>query len=144
MIKKRSLGLLMSQSCLNMRSGILWLKRNFLSTGTDSRIGFGYRLGEHADIQVQFEIGPQKETKTIGTASNKRSVKPADEFEIEKEDKKVKFYWRLEMVQWFIFISFSKIKHLGWKIGSSRHKIPNQKSSQTHQWSKLRWFQKKL
>lgn len=34
--------------------------------GTDSRVGFGFRLGEHADFQVMFELGPQKFTKPIG------------------------------------------------------------------------------
>lgn len=34
--------------------------------GTDSRVGFGYRLGEHADFQVLFELGPQTNTKAIG------------------------------------------------------------------------------
>lgn len=27
--------------------------------GTDSRIGFGYRFGNHADTQVILELGPQ-------------------------------------------------------------------------------------
>lgn len=57
-----------------------------MSIGTDSRIGFGYRLGDHADFQVQFEIGPQKETKTIGTStSNKRNVQLEDEHEVHRE-----------------------------------------------------------
>lgn len=60
-----------------------------LLTGTDSRIGFGYRLGDHADIQVQFEIGPQKETKAIGVSSNKRSVKPDDEMNAKNKVVKV-------------------------------------------------------
>lgn len=37
-----------------------------IKKGTDSRVGFGFRLGEHADFQVQFEIGPQKFTRPIG------------------------------------------------------------------------------
>jgi hypothetical protein len=57
-----------------------------LSSGTDSRVGFGYRLGDHADFQVQFEIGPQKETKAIGTnTSNKRHVHPDEELKVQKE-----------------------------------------------------------
>ncbi|GAB0099743.1 uncharacterized protein DMENIID0001_156300 [Sergentomyia squamirostris] len=51
--------------------------------GTDSRVGFGYRLGDHADFQVLVELGPQKFTKPIGetsmTSSNsKRNVNPDD------------------------------------------------------------------
>lgn len=37
-----------------------------IKKGTDSRVGFGFRLGEHADFQVQLELGPQKFTKPIG------------------------------------------------------------------------------
>lgn len=51
--------------------------------GTDSRIGVGYRLGEHADFQVLVELGPQKFTKPIGgdqamNTNSKRNVNPAD------------------------------------------------------------------
>lgn len=35
--------------------------------GTDSRLGFGFRLGNHADFQTILEIGPQKNTKPLGT-----------------------------------------------------------------------------
>ncbi|XP_058122338.1 uncharacterized protein LOC131293158 [Anopheles ziemanni] len=47
-----------------------------IKKGTDSRIGFGFRLGEHADFQVQLELGPQLNTRPIGTAagSSKRYV----------------------------------------------------------------------
>lgn len=38
--------------------------------GTDSRVGFGFRLGEHADFQVMFELGPQKFTKPIGMCND--------------------------------------------------------------------------
>ncbi|CAO1369279.1 unnamed protein product [Diamesa hyperborea] len=63
-----------------------------IKKGTDSRVGFGYRLGDHADFQVQFELGPQKETKAIGTGSSnsKRNIRPADEWQIEKQLKKEK------------------------------------------------------
>lgn len=37
-----------------------------IKKGTDSRVGFGYRLGEHADFQVLFELGPQTNTRPIG------------------------------------------------------------------------------
>ncbi|XP_058818981.1 uncharacterized protein LOC131681900 [Topomyia yanbarensis] len=48
--------------------------------GTDSRVGFGFRLGDHADFQVQFEIGPQQRTRPIGTnsGSSKRNVESDD------------------------------------------------------------------
>lgn len=42
-------------------SGIPQLKK-----GTDSRVGYGFRLGEHADFQILFEMGPQKFTKPLG------------------------------------------------------------------------------
>lgn len=37
-----------------------------LKKGTDSRVGFGFRLGNHADFQTILEIGPQKYTKPLG------------------------------------------------------------------------------
>lgn len=44
-------------------------------------MGFGFRLGEHADFQILVELGPQKETRplgdqdsTDGSAFNKRHV----------------------------------------------------------------------
>ncbi|XP_053971950.1 uncharacterized protein LOC128872862 [Hylaeus volcanicus] len=43
-----------------------------IKKGTDSRLGVGFRLGEHADFQVLVELGPQTETDPIGTADNKR------------------------------------------------------------------------
>ncbi|KAH8282442.1 hypothetical protein KR054_007752 [Drosophila jambulina] len=55
------------------------------NTGTDSRLGFGFRLGEHADFQVMVELGPQKETRPIGEPSqddqsfNKRQVSSSDQ-----------------------------------------------------------------
>uniref|UniRef100_A0A1B0FJS8 Citrate transporter-like domain-containing protein n=1 Tax=Glossina morsitans morsitans TaxID=37546 RepID=A0A1B0FJS8_GLOMM len=52
-----------------------------IKKGTDSRLGFGFRLGEHADFQILVELGPQKETRplgdqdsTDGSAFNKRHV----------------------------------------------------------------------
>ncbi|EDW29021.1 GL19494 [Drosophila persimilis] len=56
-----------------------------IKKGTDSRLGFGFRLGEHADFQVLVELGPQKETKPIGEPSkddqsfNKRQVSPTEQ-----------------------------------------------------------------
>ncbi|XP_053676247.1 uncharacterized protein LOC128726459 [Anopheles nili] len=40
-----------------------------IKKGTDSRLGFGFRLGEHADFQVQLELGPQLNTRPIGASS---------------------------------------------------------------------------
>ncbi|XP_058794178.1 uncharacterized protein LOC131665930 [Phymastichus coffea] len=37
-----------------------------IKKGTDSRVGVGFRLGEHADFQVLVELGPQKETEPLG------------------------------------------------------------------------------
>lgn len=76
----------------------------FYIAGTDSRIGFGYRFGDHADFQVQFEIGPQKETQPIGTASpSKRNIRPANEFQIERAVRKEKVTTH---VRTFILINF--------------------------------------
>ncbi|XP_046592606.1 uncharacterized protein snsl isoform X1 [Neodiprion pinetum] len=43
-----------------------------IKKGTDSRLGVGFRLGEHADFQVLVELGPQQETERIGTSDSKR------------------------------------------------------------------------
>ncbi|KAL4711244.1 hypothetical protein ACJJTC_019085 [Scirpophaga incertulas] len=34
-----------------------------LITGNDHRLGFGFRLGNHADFQVTYELGPQTYTR---------------------------------------------------------------------------------
>lgn len=52
-------------------------------------------LGDHADFQVQFEIGPQKDTKAIGTSSSsKREVQTGSEFPAKriKSEEKVKIF----------------------------------------------------
>ncbi|XP_030754992.1 uncharacterized protein LOC115881590 [Sitophilus oryzae] len=45
--------------------------------GTDSRIGWGFRLGDRADFQVMVELGPQLNTQPLanqgGSSTNKRS-----------------------------------------------------------------------
>ncbi|XP_012270959.1 uncharacterized protein LOC105694664 [Orussus abietinus] len=43
-----------------------------IKKGTDSRIGVGFRLGQHADFQVLLELGPQTETEPIGTLESKK------------------------------------------------------------------------
>lgn len=46
-----------------------------IKKGTDSRFGFGFRLGEHADFQVLVELGPQKFTKPIGEFEEANDLK---------------------------------------------------------------------
>ncbi|XP_036147822.1 uncharacterized protein LOC105837398 [Monomorium pharaonis] len=43
-----------------------------IKKGTDSKLGIGFRLGQHADFQVLIELGPQTETDPIGTNDAKR------------------------------------------------------------------------
>ncbi|XP_035719538.1 uncharacterized protein LOC118440510 [Vespa mandarinia] len=43
-----------------------------IKKGTDSRLGIGFRLGEHADFQILFELGPQTDTDPIGTNESKK------------------------------------------------------------------------
>ncbi|XP_064537322.1 uncharacterized protein snsl isoform X2 [Drosophila montana] len=56
-----------------------------IKKGTDSRLGFGFRLGEHADFQVLLELGPQKNTRPLGEPSkddqsfNKRQVSASEQ-----------------------------------------------------------------
>lgn len=45
-----------------------------IKKGTDSRIGFGFRLGEHADFQTVIELGPQKYTKPLGKLTQKMCI----------------------------------------------------------------------
>ncbi|XP_055683054.1 uncharacterized protein LOC129789946 [Lutzomyia longipalpis] len=64
--------------------GVIFSTIPQIRKGTDSRVGFGYRLGEHADFQVLLELGPQKFTKPIGegdqmtNTNSKRNVDPED------------------------------------------------------------------
>ncbi|EDW04220.1 uncharacterized protein LOC6562631 [Drosophila grimshawi] len=56
-----------------------------IKKGTDSRLGFGFRLGDHADFQVLLELGPQKDTQPLGDPNkedqsfNKRQVSAIDQ-----------------------------------------------------------------
>lgn len=46
-------------------------------TGIDSRFGFGFRLGPHADFQTVVELGPQTNTNPIsanGTVAKRQSL----------------------------------------------------------------------
>ncbi|XP_073965322.1 uncharacterized protein [Choristoneura fumiferana] len=36
-----------------------------IKKGTDSRVGFGFAFGNHADFQVMFELGPQTNTAPL-------------------------------------------------------------------------------
>ncbi|KAJ8706267.1 hypothetical protein PYW08_010893 [Mythimna loreyi] len=36
-----------------------------IKKGTDSRVGFGFAFGNHADFQVMFELGPQTNTQPL-------------------------------------------------------------------------------
>lgn len=70
--------------------------KNFIyflfTSGTDSRLGFGFRLGEHADFQVMVELGPQKNTRPIGdqdnmdgSSFNKRQVNKRQQLAAQQE-----------------------------------------------------------
>ncbi|XP_044763534.1 uncharacterized protein LOC123320305 [Coccinella septempunctata] len=50
-----------------------------IKKGTDSRVGWGFRLGDRADFQFLVELGPQKYTQALAnepdkTVSNKRNT----------------------------------------------------------------------
>ncbi|CAG4949350.1 unnamed protein product [Parnassius apollo] len=36
-----------------------------IKKGTDSRVGFGFAFGNHADFQIMFELGPQTNTMNL-------------------------------------------------------------------------------
>lgn len=83
-------------------------------TGTDSRLGWGFRLGDRADFQVMLELGPQKNTQRLANQqddnnNSKRNTldsltetlyaqrqleKKIKERKIQNEKKKVKYYQR--------------------------------------------------
>ncbi|XP_049883932.1 uncharacterized protein LOC126379267 [Pectinophora gossypiella] len=51
-----------------------------IKKGTDSRVGFGFAFGNHADFQVMFELGPQTNTQNLtgqGFQSNNKRQAPA-------------------------------------------------------------------
>ncbi|RVE45611.1 hypothetical protein evm_009724 [Chilo suppressalis] len=53
-----------------------------IKKGTDSRVGFGFAFGNHADFQVMLELGPQTETKNLtgtgfaSTSSKRQAPSP--------------------------------------------------------------------
>lgn len=48
-----------------------------IKKGTDSRLGVGFRLGEHADFQILIELGPQTETDQLGTSNDAKRRRDA-------------------------------------------------------------------
>ncbi|KAJ9593920.1 hypothetical protein L9F63_014634 [Diploptera punctata] len=44
-----------------------------IKKGTDSRLGLGFRLGEHADFQVLLELGPQTNTQPLGPNADSKT-----------------------------------------------------------------------
>uniref|UniRef100_A0A1A9WKM7 Uncharacterized protein n=1 Tax=Glossina brevipalpis TaxID=37001 RepID=A0A1A9WKM7_9MUSC len=59
---------------------------------TDSRLGFGFRLGQHADFQILLELGPQQATRPLGdqvsmegSSFNKRHVNKQQEEAVQRE-----------------------------------------------------------
>ncbi|KAJ8667123.1 hypothetical protein QAD02_008785, partial [Eretmocerus hayati] len=46
-----------------------------IKKGTDSRLGIGFRFGEHADFQIIMELGPQYETTPLKHPLSKEETK---------------------------------------------------------------------
>ncbi|KAJ2943471.1 hypothetical protein O0L34_g12276 [Tuta absoluta] len=46
-----------------------------IKKGTDSRVGFGFAFGNHADLQVMFELGPQTNTGKLAPAGFQSTAK---------------------------------------------------------------------
>ncbi|XP_035456478.1 uncharacterized protein LOC118280506 [Spodoptera frugiperda] len=66
-----------------------------IKKGTDSRVGFGFAFGNHADFQVMFELGPQTNTQALNgqgfqsTSSNtKRQVNSPPPAKLHKNKEK--------------------------------------------------------
>ncbi|XP_013199172.2 uncharacterized protein LOC106142091 [Amyelois transitella] len=64
-----------------------------IKKGTDSRIGFGYAFGNHADFQVLLELGPQTNTQNLtgsgfGTSNAKRQAPPLQPLKLNKSREK--------------------------------------------------------
>ncbi|CAH0699578.1 unnamed protein product [Spodoptera exigua] len=64
------IGLMLSRGCgvYAMRHRHLGLKQEKERGGNDHRLGFGFRLGNHADFQILYEFGPQLVTKPLQTS----------------------------------------------------------------------------
>ncbi|XP_068622078.1 uncharacterized protein snsl [Battus philenor] len=63
-----------------------------IKKGTDSRVGFGFAFGNHADFQVLFELGPQTNTMALNGQSfatnNKRQAPSSPPPKINKNREK--------------------------------------------------------
>ncbi|CAH2101970.1 unnamed protein product [Euphydryas editha] len=67
-----------------------------IKKGTDSRIGFGFAFGNHADFQVMLELGPQTNTMPLngqpfpknGNSNNKRQAPSLPPAKIDKNKEK--------------------------------------------------------
>ncbi|XP_052738813.1 uncharacterized protein LOC112042831 [Bicyclus anynana] len=67
-----------------------------IKKGTDSRIGFGFAFGNHADFQVMLELGPQTNTMNLtgqpfpknGNSNNKRQAPSPPPAKINKNREK--------------------------------------------------------
>ncbi|XP_072380377.1 uncharacterized protein snsl [Diabrotica undecimpunctata] len=56
-----------------------------LKKGTDSRLGWGFRLGNRADFQVLLELGPQKYTEPLGNQVPKEGNRKRNTLETLKD-----------------------------------------------------------
>ncbi|KAJ0182877.1 hypothetical protein K1T71_000853 [Dendrolimus kikuchii] len=66
-----------------------------IKKGTDSRVGFGFAFGNHADFQVLFELGPQTNTMNLtgqpfpsGNANSKRQAPEPPVIKLNKNREK--------------------------------------------------------
>lgn len=104
-----------------------------LQIGTDSRLGVGFRLGQHADFQALVELGPQVETDKIGNAESKQRrqamldaairgdmgpwTKSIAEFNVSKmkngKDVPLNYNQGMKVCIYFVFVFES---YLGWVL----------------------------
>lgn len=61
--------------------------------GTDSRVGFGFRLGPNADFQVLFELGPQQNTAPLGPDAGNAGSGSKREVEMEGVTEDITRFW---------------------------------------------------
>ncbi|XP_014288888.1 uncharacterized protein snsl [Halyomorpha halys] len=61
--------------------------------GTDSRVGFGFRLGPNADFQVLFELGPQQNTQPLGSDAGNMGSGSKREVVLEDVKQDITRYW---------------------------------------------------
>ncbi|KAJ8668740.1 hypothetical protein QAD02_010403, partial [Eretmocerus hayati] len=55
--------------------GVIYSEIPPIKKGTDSRLGIGFRFGEHADFQIIMELGPQYETTPLKHPLSKEDTK---------------------------------------------------------------------